>query len=306
MSPPAQAPLTDEQIARRRRIRDALLDQLEAEEAEEERRQQPSSSNGSNTRSSVPPSTVLKPLPYLKKPSPGIPLPIGVSSSLVPDIIEHSAAKPAPITSSNPPREASISKPRSSKSVSFAAEVISKKDDVESLPSPPKASPAESWGDVVPGTLRDAKHESLKALGMEVVERAPPPSSDPAPQKIHDLPQKLNFKPRKVQLRQVEVDSDDEDPVSDSKSDRDSDDEDRGEDGNDGEKEQEEEDDWDEAMLQRELALAYYETQGMLRDLRHSAVAPAPPIISADLGSWEQEVREFLVPSHPLQRGCPS
>lgn len=278
------------------------MDQLEKEEAEEEQRQQQTSNRHRlDVRSSAPP-TKLKPSLPLQRPVPGIPLPKGASSGLVPDIVERTPTAPTQISSSNPPREASISKPRSSKSVSFAPDVISQKADVDSLPArPAKGSQDESWGDVVPGALRDAKHESLKALSMQVVERAPPPGTDAD---LENQPRKLAFKPRKVQLRQVEVDSDDEDPESEeddgstlgSNHDRDSEDEDGG--GNDDDdNDEEEDDDWDEAMLQRELALAYYETQGMLKELRHSAVAPPPPIISADLGSWEQEVRRLFAPS---------
>lgn len=54
---------------------------------------------------------------------------------------------------------------------------------------------------------------------------------------------------------------------------------------------EDEDDDWDEAMLQRELALAVYETQGILREVRASATVPNAPIRSTDQGSWEQQVR---------------
>lgn len=305
--------LTEDQLARRRRIRNALLDQLEAEEAEEERRQQRVKMQTNSSRSlrtgasaiSAASSSAIRPSVAPPKLALAIPLPKGTSSSLVPDIIGrppsmHAAIKEPPPSSGDPePKILPPLKPRTSKSVTFASDVKPASSAGPLLP-PPDAS-KKTQGDVILGKLRDAKHESLRALQMDVVER-PPPRLSTLTEGSDSLnqPKKLSFKARRVQLRQVEVDSDDEDEedgdtganisgFENGEFGHDSQDSDDSV-PEDAEEEEDDENDWDEAMLQRELALAYYEQQGMMRDLRHSAIPPSAPNISADLGSWEQEV----------------
>jgi hypothetical protein len=256
----------DEWFARRRRKREALVAQLEEEEEAvgREPKDIPPNAYGNSRFQLVPPAEALKAATLSHNPAL--------------KIVER------------PLREGALTdttKPLKTKQVSFADDALPKAD-----PSAlPKGEQKEAGGDVVPGRLRDAKNESLRALKMDVVERAPHPAvvsenATPGPPLG-----KLSFTPRKVHIRQAEVDSDDEDQTlsmaSQSDSDQDDDEDDDDDQGdNDGEG-----DDWDEAMFQRELALAYYEQRGMLEQMRQSVQTPPTPNYSPDLGSWEQEVR---------------
>lgn len=252
----------DEWFAHRRRKREALMAQLELEEEEKALGRE---------RRYIPPNAYAKyrtPTETLKVTTP--------SHNRALEIVER------------PPPESTLVdtiKPPKAKQVSFA-------DD-----APPRADPSalpkngrkEDWGDVVPGKLRDAQHESLRALKMDVIERAPDPAVAFDDVTLGRQVRKLSFTPRKVQIRQAEVDSDDEDQTSSiaSQSSSAQDDED-----NDDQKDSDGEgDDWDEAMFQRELALAYYEQKGMLEQMRQSVQAPPIPNYPTDPGSWEQEVR---------------
>lgn len=282
---------SEEERLRKRRERDVLLDALEAEEAEEERLAQ--EALRAKRRN---PNAPLNPKPFVPTPPPAKPLPaispLGQAPPIIPKIVERPHASTLVTSPSTvaPPKPASS--PAPNKQVSFAADT---KPAATAASSSPVAV-VENWGDVVPGRLRGAKHESLRAVHMDVVERAAPttaaatdvgPSSTPQTQT-----KRLSFTPRKVQLRQVEVDSDDEPEDADEGGKGQEDKAEDGEDTPDEQEDDEEEDeDWDEAMLQRELALAYYEAQGILRGARESAEIPVAPVVSSDPGSWEQEVR---------------
>jgi hypothetical protein len=249
----------DEWFARRRRKREALMTQLELEEEEalgRERRDTLSNAHGS-----------------LRAPTTRPEAPKFVNANSPLRIVERI------------PRErgsTDTDKPMKTKQVSFVDGSPSRAG-----PSLPTSERKEDWGDVVPDKLRDAKHESLRALKMDVVERAP--HSCVAPDETL-LVKKLSFTPRTVQIRQKDVDSDDEDLASSTASTSDPGQRDE-EDEDDHEDEDEEGDDWDEAMFQRELALAYYEQKGVLKQLRQSVQIPPIPNHPLDPGSWEQGVR---------------
>lgn len=277
--PGSKAPLTsselrDEDIERRRMARNALLDQLEVEEEEEERLELAKSHRLRNSKASSSSSTLPPRAPPPPAPAPTPLKMTAASSGLVPNIVERTVASISPLQPSptNPPIESSSTSTQASikpKSVSFASDV---------KPAAP-----------LPGAPRDRTNDSLRALAMNVVEKPPVGTEDGNNREVTAAAKTkgTRFTPRHVQIRQAEIDSDDEDPSDDPEGD---DDDEEDEDDEDAEEETEEEEDWDEAMLQRELALAYYESQGMLKELRASVEVPAPPSWSADMGSWEQEV----------------
>jgi len=266
----------DEWFARRRRKREALLAQLELEEEEEamgrERKDMPSNA-------------------YRKEVATQTAHPITAPKGATP-LHDHSLK-----IVERPPREgasANTSNAPKTKQVSFA-------DDIPREASPsvlPTSERKYDLGDGGHARLRDAKHESLRALKMDVVERTPHPGTAPTETIPSSQVKKLSFTPRKVQIRQTEVDSDDEDQTSSSGSTSNSGQNDDDDDDNYGDDGDGESDDWDEAMFQRELALAYYEQKGMLKQLRQSVQTPPIANYSPDPGSWEQEVRARFLPSH--------
>lgn len=253
----------DEWFERRRRKREALMAQLELEEEEtmgRERRPIPSNMSG-NPRAltsrvealkaaTPPPNSALKSVERAPR------------ERASTDAVKHTKTKQVSFVDDAPPGGGSS--------------------------AIPTGDQKEEWANGAPGRLRDAKHESLRALKMDVVERSPGVTSEEAAP--DSRVKKLSFKPRIVQIRQAEVDSDDEDQTSSTASTNKSDQDDEGDD-DDPRDDDGEDDEWDEAMFQRELALAYYEQKGMLKQLRQSVQTPPTPNYSADPGNWEQEVR---------------
>jgi hypothetical protein len=266
----------NEWFARRRRKREALLAQLEQEEEEVIGRERKDVPSNAYRKEVATPTAHPMAAPNGANPFHGHGL----------KIVERPPREGASADTSNAPK---------SKQVSFANDI------------PPEAGPSVlptserkyDLGDGGHARLRDAKHESFRALKMDVVERTPHPDIASTETFPSSQVKKLSFTPRKVQIQQTEVDSDDEDRTSSSASTNNSgqNDED-GEDDDDGDDGDGEGDDWDEAMFQRELALAYYEQKGMLKQLRQSVQAPPIANYSPDPGSWEQEVRAGFLLSH--------
>lgn len=273
-----KALLSPEAIARRQRERDAILDALEAEEAEEERKAGPSH-RLTNPKAKLP--AQKKDYVYnAKKPS----SPLASASSPAPSLTPPAASQ-TPSPNSKAPLHVASTTPPSPRIASPSATTDStkKKNVTFSADTRPESPdhPAVEWGDVVPARLRNVSSQpaSLRAIRMDVIERKPgEPSSVPASTSM-----------RVPRLRVAEVDSDDEASADD--------DDDGTEDGSDDPGEESEFDegvDMDEAMLQREIAFEYYKRKDALSTaMASSELTTAKPEPVKDRDDWDQEVKKI-------------
>ena len=248
--------LSTEERERRRRDREAWLDMLEAEEEEEWR----------STRRGVE----REQEPLKVNPNPGTPIlkePISQSQSPPASSLSElgkSTVSPSPSSQSRP-SELSATHP-SKKSVSFA--------EPETIERPSATDGEESWGNVIPARVKETTPPAFRVMRLDVVER----TSSSATSFLSNI--------RRV-VRKSGEDSDDEDgdlgggqPVdNDTSEDEDSEEELEGE----GE-------DFDEVMMQAEIAVEYYRRQGMLKEIAETL--PRSKLASAQqLGDWDKQVR---------------
>lgn len=260
LSPLPNWALSPAALAARRRERDRILDILEREEAEELAREAAASEpTGRNEKvplaaPTTPPRTLDE---VIRSPAAnsGSPTPTPDRTSLLPTKPNNEGSLPLSGRSDTvaPQGTSATRKPKKQKSVSFADPPPADSDDQ------PLSEPKLDWGDVIPVPLKSNKPGPAKGHGVMkdlVVERpfTQPSAStgrmadsddedeDEELNQVHDMPEDEDSEPEvpREALGQLET-SDDESDGEGAAATADVDDT-----------------DIDEAMLQREIALAYY------------------------------------------------
>ena len=161
------------------------------------------------------------------------------------------------------------------KSVSFA--------EPETIERPSATDGEDSWGDVVPARVKEEIPPAFRVMRMDVMERT---SSSETP-----FSPNTRRSPLVVKMSGEDSDDEDEDQMSSQPSDSDAFEDEDVEEGQEEDFEEEGED-FDEVMMQAEIAMEYCRRQGMLKEISQALPRPELPSSAQQLGDWDQQVRK--------------